>query len=318
MKIVLLDGYSINPDGLDLSMFNKIGEFYFYDHTDYCDVVERAKDAEVILTNRVTFDELLFSQLPKLKYIGTTSTGYNHIDINIANKYGVVVTNVPSYSTHTVAAFTFALMLEISYNVGEHARMLKEFGHAASFDVGIKKFPLMELANKTLGIIGFGEIGREVSKMAAAFGMNVLVYSRTKYSEYESDSLRFVSLEELLGNSDFVSLHLPLNNDTKYIINKETINKMKPRVVIINTARGGLINEKDMAEALKSKKVYALMADVVENEPFSSNSPLFNLDNVFVTPHIAWATKETRTKLIKEVYLNVLAYINREKRNIVN
>ncbi len=300
MKIIVLDGNTLNPGDLSWNMFNDLGELMIYDRTDYNEIVERSKDAEVILVNKCNIDKNIIDSLPNLKYIGETATGYNNIDVSYANKKGIVVTNVPSYGTNAVAQYTFALLLELCHNVGLHSDDVMNGGWIKSKDMSYWKTPLIELYGMTMGIIGYGAIGKRVGEIAKAFGMKVIAYNG-------KDNKKF---EELLRESDVISLHAPLNESTQSIINKDTIAKMKDGVFIVNTARGPLIVEEDLIDALNSKKIAGAALDVVKKEPMEKDSVLVGVENLIVTPHIAWAPRSARNRLMNTVYHNLKSYIN--------
>jgi len=311
MKTVVLDGYALNPGDLKWDWLSQFGEYEIYDRTEKTDVISRCKDAEFILTNKVVFDKEVIDALPKLKYIGATSTGYNVIDTEYAAEKGITVTNVPAYSTDSVAQHTFALILDFMSRVAVHGESVKrgDWCRCPHFMYTLK--PLSDLAGKTLGIIGGGQIGRRVAEIGKAFGMNVLIYSRTKREGY-------VELEEVLGKADIITLHVPQTPQTEKLINSETINKMKDGVIIINTARGGLVNESDVADALGSGKIAFFGADVLSSEPPKEDNPLLKAKNAVITPHIAWASFEARERLMNVLEDNMKAFVSGEKLNVVN
>ena len=311
MKIVVLDAYVINPGDLSWEPLRQMGELTVYDYTAPGDVIARIGDAPIILTNKTVISAEVMAACPQLRYIGVLATGYNVIDIAEAKKRGIVVANVPAYSTPTVAQFTMALLLEICLHVGHHSRAVHEGKWSACRDFAFWDYPLMELQGKTFGIIGYGSIGKAVAKLAKAFGMKVLAYSRHGAEE------DYAPLDELLAQSDIVSLHCPLTAENAGMINAETIAKMKDGVIILNTARGGLINEADLREALLSGKVYAAASDVTAREPINADSPLLGLDNMIITPHIAWAATEARQRLMDIATDNVRKYLAGQPQNNV-
>ncbi|MBS7526119.1 D-2-hydroxyacid dehydrogenase [Fusibacter paucivorans] len=318
MKIVLLDGYTINPGDIGWGPLEALGDIEIYDRCEQDQIVERAKDAEIVLVNKLTFDDAVMASLPKLKYIGVTATGYNIVDVESARKRGITVTNIPAYGTDAVAQHTMALMLEIACRVGQHAQLVKEGAWAAQPDFSFWEHPLIELSGKTLGLIGTGRIGMTVAKMAAAFGMQVIAYNRTHYPEHEHAQFKYTSLETVLTTSDVISLHCPLTPETEQIINAEHLAMMKESAIFINTARGGLMDETALYEALKQKTIFAAGLDVLTLEPPEADHPLYHLDNCFITPHIAWAPKEARLRLMTIAADNIRAFMKGERLNIVS
>lgn len=310
-KIIILDGGVANPGDLSWDDLAALGDLTVYDYTAPEDVIPRIGDASIILTNKTVISANVISACPNLRYIGVLATGYNVIDIAEAKKRGIIVANVPAYSTPTVAQLTMALLLEIALHVGHHSRVVHEGKWSACRDFAFWDYPLMELAGKTFGIVGYGSIGKAVAKLAQAFGMNVLAYSRHGAEEFHTE------LDELYAKADIVSLHCPLTAENTGMINKETIAKMKDGVIILNTARGGLINEADLREALLSGKVYAAASDVTCKEPINADSPLLGLDNMIITPHIAWAATEARQRLLSVAIDNVRQYLCGNPQNNV-
>ena len=310
-KIVILDGFVANPGDLSWEPLAALGELTVHEYTAPQDVVARIGDAPIILTNKTVISAEVMAACPNLRYIGVLATGYNVIDIAEAKKRGIVVTNVPAYSTPTVAQFTMALLLEICLHVGHHSRVVHEGKWSACRDFAFWDYPLMELQGKTIGIVGYGSIGKEVAKVAQAFGMKVLAYSRHGAEDFHT------GLDELYAKSDIVSLHCPLTAENTGMINKDTIARMKDGVIILNTARGGLINEADLREALVSGKVYAAASDVTTREPINADSPLLGLPNMIITPHIAWAATEARQRLLSVAIDNVRQYLAGNAQNNV-
>ena len=310
-KIIILDGGVANPGDLSWDDLAALGDLTVYDYTAPEDVIPRIGDASIILTNKTVIPADVISACPNLRYIGVLATGYNVIDIAEAKKRGISVANVPAYSTPTVAQLTMALLLEIALHVGHHSRVVHEGKWSACRDFAFWDYPLMELAGKTFGIVGYGSIGKAVAKLAQAFGMNVLAYSHHGAEEFHTE------LDELYAKADIVSLHCPLTAENTGMINKETIAKMKDGVIILNTARGGLINEADLREALLSGKVYAAASDVTCKEPINADSPLLGLDNMIITPHIAWAATEARQRLLSVAIDNVRQYLCGNPQNNV-
>ena len=310
-KIIVLDGAVENPGDLSWDDLAALGDLTVYDYTAPEDVISRIGDASIILTNKTVISADVMAACPNLRYIGVLATGYNVIDIAEAKKRGIIVANVPAYSTPTVAQLTMALLLEIALHVGHHSRVVHEGKWSACRDFAFWDYPLMELAGKTFGIVGYGSIGKAVAKLAQAFGMKVLAYSRHGAEDFHTE------LDELYAKADIVSLHCPLTAENTGMINKETIAKMKDGVIILNTARGGLINEADLREALLSGKVYAAASDVTCKEPINADSPLLGLDNMIITPHIAWAATEARQRLLSVAIDNVRQYLCGNPQNNV-
>ena len=318
MKIVVLDGYAANPGDLSWDGLRQFGELAVYDRTPPEETVRRIGDAEIVLTNKTVIDETVLAACKNLKLISVLATGYNVIDLAAAKARGVAVCNVPAYSTPDVVQMTFALLLEICQHVGHHAETVRAGKWAASKDFCYWDYPLKRLAGKTMGLVGFGSIGRKVAAVAQSFGMDVLVSSRTPHPEDETAQLRFCEMDELLQKADVVSLHCPLTEKTKELINSDALAKIKDGAILINTARGGVIDEAAVAAALKSGKLLAYGADVVSVEPIRKDNPLLGCENAVLTPHIAWATKEARTKLLEDSAANVEAFLAGKPQNVVN
>lgn len=319
MKIVILDGYTLNPGDLSWKGLEKIGDLKVIDRTvnDSEKVIDSIGDAEIVFTNKTIITKEVFERVPNVKYIGVLATGYNVVDIAAANELGITVTNVPAYSTDAVAQFTFALILELKNQVGMHHAAVKDGEWENSIDFSFTKTPLIELNGKTLGIIGFGRIGQATAKIAQAFGMKLSVFSNRKYPELESDSFKNVDLETLLSESDIISLHCPLNEKTEGLINKNSIKKMKDGVMLINTSRGPLIVEEDLKNALNSGKIGGAGVDVVSAEPIKKDNPLLQAKNCIITPHIAWAPKEARERLMHIAVKNLEEFLNGNPVNVV-
>ena len=312
MKIVVLDGYAANPGDLSWAPLEALGELTVYDRTPADQIAARIADAELVLTNKAVLSRELIAGAKKLKYIGVLATGYNVVDVAAAKELGVVVTNIPAYSTDSVAQLVFALLLEICHNVGHHSQAVHAGRWSANADFCFWDTPLIELAGKTMGIVGYGRIGHKVAEIARCFGMNVIAWTRTPRDP------ECVSLDELLERSDVISLHCPLFPETKNLINRDTIAKMKDGVILINTSRGPVVNDADLREALESGKVYAAGADVSTVEPIPADSPLLGAKNMFLTPHIAWATFEARERLMDIAVKNVEAFLAGTPVNTVN
>ena len=312
MKIVVLDGYAANPGDLSWAPLEALGELTVYDRTPADQIAARIADAELVLTNKAVLSRELIAGAKKLKYIGVLATGYNVVDVAAAAELGVVVTNIPAYSTDSVAQLVFALLLEICHNVGHHSQAVHAGRWSANQDFCFWDTPLIELAGKTMGIVGYGRIGHKVAEIARCFGMNVIAWTRTPRDP------ECVSLDELLARSDVISLHCPLFPETKNLINRDTIAKMKDGVILINTSRGPVVNDADLREALESGKVYAAGADVSTVEPIPADNPLLGAKNMFFTPHIAWATLEARKRLMDIAVKNVEAFLSGAPVNTVN
>lgn len=317
MKIVVLDGYTENPGDLSWKDLEALGETTIYDRTPVELVEERIGDAEIVITNKNPIDKEIFEKCQNIKYVGVLATGYNVVDVNTAAEKGIPVCNIPTYGTTAVAQMVFALLLEICHHVGTHSEAVKMGEWSNNVDWCFWKYPLIELAGKTMGIVGFGRIGKAVGRLAKAFGMNVLAYD--EYENEEGKAIAdYVTLDELYTKSDVISLHCPLFPATTGMICKESIAKMKDGVILINTSRGPLINEADLAEALQSKKVYAAGCDVVSTEPIKADNPLLGCYNSILTPHIAWAPKESRQRLMDIAVDNVRNFLNGTTVNAVN
>ena len=304
MKIVILDGHVENPGDLSWEPLAQLGEVTVYDRTAPKDVIARIGDAPIVITNKTVITREIFDACPAIRYVGVLATGYNVVDIAAAQERGIIVTNVPAYSTQAVAQFTMALLLEICHHVGRHSDSVHAGKWSACQDFAYWDYPLIELAGKTIGIIGYGRIGQATAKAAQALGMKVIAYSRHGQGE------PYVPLEELYAQADVISLHCPLTAENTGMINRETIAKMKDGVILLNTARGALINEADLREALLTGKVYAAAADVAAVEPIPADSPLLGLPNMIFTPHIAWACYETRQRLMDIAVDNVRQFLN--------
>ena len=314
-KIVILDGYALNPGDVDWAPLESLGHVTVYDRTDEQDLLERIGDAPVIFTNKTIISKETIKQCRNLKYIGVLATGYNVVDIEAAKKAGIVVTNIPSYSTAAVAQFTFALLLEITNRVQRHSdAVVVDNRWTTSKDFCFWDYPLIELAGKKIGIIGYGAIGKAVGAIAKGFGLEVLAYSPS-LTHQDPD---WASLETIYKESDIITLHTPLTESNLGMINKETISKMKDGVIILNTSRGPLINEADLAEALNSDKVYAAGVDVVSVEPIKADNPLLTAKNIIITPHIAWAPLQTRKRLLGIAANNLECFFAGEPINTVS
>lgn len=317
MKIVVLDGFTLNPGDLTWSGFSSLGETVVYDRTSHSELIERATGAEVLLTNKTIIDADSLRQLKGLKYIGVLATGYNVVDIDAARELGIVVTNIPAYSTESVAQMVFAHILNITQRVGHYSDEASEYKWSRLNDFSYANTPLIELYGKKIGIIGFGNTGSATARIAQAFGLKVLAYTSKDASSLPSGIEKAVSFEQIFRECDIVSLHCPLNPDTKELINKERLSLMKKTAILINTGRGGLVNESDLAEALIEGKIFAAGIDVMVNEPPLENNPLLGIPNCFITPHIAWATYEARVRLMELAIQNLKSYIEGKTINNV-
>ena len=317
MKIVELDGYAANPGDLSWEPLKDLGELTVYDRTPASLVVERAKDAEIILINKVIISDEVLSQLPHLKYIGVLATGYNVVDVKAATKRGIVVTNIPAYSTESVAQMTFAHILNITNRIGHYARQSREGRWSSNPDFCYWDTQLWELSGKTIGIVGLGNIGMRVATIARYFGMDVFAFT-SKNSADLPEGIQKTTLDGLFAVSDIVTLHCPLTADTRHLINRESLEKMKEGSILINTGRGPLVDEQAVAEALASGHLGGYGADVMIDEPPSPNNPLLAQRNAFITPHIAWATREARQRLMDICVRNVKAFIEGKRLNAVN
>lgn len=321
MKIVILDGYTLNPGDLSWKELQEIGECKIYERTSLTDLqetIDRIGDAEVVFTNKTPMPKALFDACPNIKYVGVLATGYNVVDTVAAKERNVIVTNIPTYGTAAVGQFTIALLLEICHHIGHHNKVVHNGKWENCPDWCFWDYPLIELDGKTIGIIGYGRIGQSTGKIAQALGMNVLAYDEYKNESLMSETCKYVELDELLANSDIIALHCPLFPTTQGIVNKENIEKMKDGVIILNDSRGPLIVEEDLAEALNSGKVAAAGLDVVSFEPIKGNNPLLKAKNCILTPHIAWAPKESRKRLLDIAINNLKSFINNNPVNVVN
>lgn len=321
MKIIILDGYTENPGDLSWSGFERLGDVTVYDRTpvkDEKEIQKRIGEAEIVITNKTPLTRETIEACPGIRYIGLLSTGYNVVDIRAAGERGIPVCNIPSYGTDAVAQFTFALLLEICHHAAHHSQAVYEGRWSSCEDFCFWDFPLIELAGKTMGIIGFGRIGQAAGRLANAFGMKVLAYAPHKRPELETENCHYTKLEELLGQSDVISLHCPLFPATEGIICKETIAMMKDGVILLNTSRGALIVEQDLAEALNSGKVSAAGLDVVSTEPIRQDNPLLKAKNCLITPHIAWASRESRQRLMDMAVKNLEAFLEERPVHVVN
>ena len=317
MNIVVLDGYTLNPGDLSWDGLRALGECDIYDRTPPELVVERARGAEAVLTNKVIVGREQMEQLPDLRYIGVLATGYNIVDTAAARERGIPVTNVPEYGTRSVAQMTFALLLELTQHVGHHARTVRDGRWTRSPDFCYWAYPLIELADRTMGIVGIGRIGRAVAELALAFGMQVLAYDVNTPANLP-EGIRMTDLETLLRESDVVSLHCPLTAENQGVIDRERLALMKPTAFLINTSRGPLVVARDLADALNAGRLAGAGVDVLPVEPPPADNPLLTAKNCLVTPHIAWATGAARARLMATVVDNLRAFLAGKPRNVVN
>lgn len=314
MKIVILDGSGLNPGDLDYGCLDRFGPVTIYPCTPTeAETIQRIGDHDIVLVNKMPITEAVLEACPSIRYIGVMATGFNVVDCEACARRGIPVTNIPSYGTAAVAQFTLALMLEVCHKVGHHDRLVHQGAWCESPIFCFWDTPQMELAGKTLGIVGYGRIGQNVAQLANAFGMKVLVYNRSQRVPAD-----YVDLDTLLGTSDFVSLHCPQTPETTELINRETIAKMKDGAVLINTSRGGLVNEQDLAQALTCGKLRAAAVDVVAQEPMDPANPLLRAPNCVITPHMAWAPVESRQRLLDCVVANIQAFLDGNPQNVVN
>ncbi len=318
MKIVVLDGYTLNPGDISWEGMEAFGDLTVYDRTKAEDVAERIGDAEVVYTNKTPITKETLDACPNVKFIGVLATGYNIVDTAAAKEKGIPVSNIPTYGTAAVSQFAIGLLLELCHHIGEHSDAVKAGEWTSNPDWCFWKYPLVELDGKTMGIIGFGRIGQDTGKIAQALGMKVLAYDSFPKKELESETCHYADLDTVLKESDVIALHCPLFPDTEGIINKDTIAKMKDGVMIINNSRGPLIVEQDLRDALDSGKVAGAAVDVVSTEPIQMDNPLIGAKNVIITPHISWAPKESRQRLMDIAVDNLKCYVDGKPQNVVN
>ena len=317
MNLVFADAYTLNPGDLNWTPLTALGNVTLYDRTAPDQLIERVKDADMVLVNKVKMNRQTLEQLPNLRYIGVTATGYDIIDWKAARELGIVVTNVKGYSTESVAQLTFALLLELTHRVGLHADSVRAGDWARNPDFCYWKTPLVELSGKTLGVVGFGDIGKRVAAIGSAFGMKVLV-NRRHTDEQPPEGIRYVDQATLFAESDAVSLHCPATDENRGFVNTDLLGQMKPTAFLINTSRGALINEADLAEALNNGRLAGAGLDVLTTEPPAADNPLFLARNCLITPHLAWASLEARQRLLHEIVENIRAFFAGQPRNVVN
>jgi glycerate dehydrogenase len=316
MKIIILDGYTLNPGDISWAGFETLGDFTMYDRTSPDKIIERSENAEIILTNKTIINKLTIEQLPKLKYIGVLATGYNIVDVKAANERNIIVTNIPSYGTSSVAQMVFALLLELTQNVGHHSNSVRSGGWSESEDWCYWDRLLIELDDLTMGVIGFGRIGKATADIARAFGMRVIANDTGK-TKSNSDWVKMVNQDTIFRESDVISLHCPLTSANKHFVNSAKINLMKGSAFLINTSRGLLINEENLASALNSNRIAGAGLDVLSEEPPDETNPLLSAKNCIITPHIAWATKAARQRLMNIAVRNLKSYLNGNPVNVI-
>ena len=317
MNIVILDGYTANPGDLSWGSLKEMGEVTVYERTRREEIAGRAADADIVLTNKVVMDREMMALLPRLKYIGVLATGYNVVDIEAARERDIIVTNVPAYSTESVAQTVFAHLLTVTNRTEHYAQQNRQGRWAENRDFCYWDTELTELAGKTMGIVGLGHIGRRVAEIALAFGMQVKAITSKKAEELPA-GIQKAELQSLLASADVVSLHCPLTEGTRHLIHRETLRLMKPSAILINTGRGPLVDDEALAEALNEGRLRAYCADVVTEEPPKADHPLLHAPNAFITPHIAWATVEARKRLLQTAIGNVEAFVNGHPVNVVS
>ena len=317
MNLTILDAFTANPGDLDWNALESLATCAMHDRTPASQVIERAAESEIVLTNKTVINAASIAALPELRYIGVLATGYNVVDIAAARERGIVVSNIPGYSTPSVAQLTFALLLEFTHHVGLHAQTVREGKWSKSPDFCYWESPLIELSGRKLGIMGFGEIGQAVASIGLAMGMEVIAHRRS-WPQPPPAGVTAVSQEELFTQSDVLSLHCPLTPETKDVINTRNLGLMKPTAILINTARGPLVNEAELAQALNEGRIAGAALDVLSTEPPAADNPLITAKNCLITPHIAWATKESRARLIAMASANVKAFLAGTPQNVVN
>jgi glycerate dehydrogenase len=317
MKIVILDGYTLNPGDLDWAPLKELGACLIHEHTEDEQILERAAGADVVLTNKTPLNAETIAALPELKYIGILATGTNIVDLEAAQKHNIVVTNVPGYGADSVAQMTFALLLELVHQVGHHALLAKDGSWSRSSSFSLYDRPLTELAGKTIGIVGYGEIGHQVARIAEAFGMRVLLSTAHPEKYRQEEGIELIDIDNLFSESDIISLNCPLTDKTEHLVNTARLARIKQGALLINTGRGQLIDEAEVVEALEDGYLGGYATDVLSVEPPDEDNPLFTAPNCIVTPHIAWATKEARQRLLNIVVANIVAYRDGIEKNRV-
>lgn len=320
MKIVILDGHTIVQDDMNWDSFRKFGEVTAYDRTPYeeDETVRRIDNAQIVLTSKVPITAAVMDRCPNMKYVGVTATGYNIVDVKAARERGVTVTNVPGYGTETVAEFAFALLLHMTRKVAKSEQTVRRGDWLKSIDFCYLPVTQESLFGKTMGVVGFGQIGRRVAELSKAFGMKVLVYTRHPDTKMESDDIKFVDFDQVLRESDVVSLHCPLTKENQHMMDEEAFKKMKPTAYLINTSRGPLVKEADLKKALEEGWIRGAALDVLEKEPMEENCPLIGVKNCVIVPHVAWATNECRSMLLTMLEENIKAYLSGHPIHVVS
>jgi glycerate dehydrogenase len=318
MKIVVLDGYTLAADGNSWDALHALGEVEVHDRSSPDEVAERARRAAVLITNKARIPATVIDGSPELRFIAVSATGFDCVDVAAASRRSIPVSNVPEYGTDSVAQLTFALLLELCHHVGAHTQAVRSGAWALSPDFCFWNTPLLELAGKTIGVVGFGRIGRRVGELAHAFGMSVLAHSRSHSNPPAYAAFAWAGLDELFGRADVISLHCPLTAETAGLVNRERIRLVRPGTLLINTSRGGLVVEQDLAEALNLGRLAGAAVDVVTQEPIRPDNPLLSARNCLITPHIAWATREARRRLLEATVANVASFLAGRPTNVVN
>lgn len=318
MNIVVLDGYTLAADGNSWASLEALGQVALYDRSSTEEVKVRSHAAAVLITNKARISAKVIEQSPKLRFIAVSATGFDCVDVAAARRRGIAVSNVPEYSTHSVAQYAFALLLELCHHVGLHSQAVHSGEWNSGLDFCFWRTPLIELAGKTMGIVGFGRIGQRVGELAHAFGMEVIVASRSRASAPTFRPFAFVELDELFSRSDVITLHCPLSAATAGLVNAQRLRLVKPSTLLINTSRGGLVAEDDLAQALQTGRLAGAAVDVVSLEPIRADNPLLKAPNCLITPHIAWATREARRRLLDATVANVAAFLSARPINVVN
>ncbi len=317
MKIIILDGYTMNPGDLDWAPLKELGKCIIHERTATDQIVERAHDADIILTNKTVLSAATLAQLPALKYIGVLATGVNVVDLDAAQQHNIVVTNVPGYSTDSVAQMVFALLLEMTQHVGLHNALVQQGEWVSCADFSFTAVPLLELAGKTIGVVGYGQIGHKVAEIAAAFGMKVLIHTAHPENYRNETKHEFVDIDQLFSIADVISLNCPLNEETRELVNTARLARVKEGALLVNTGRGQLIDEAAVAAALEDGYLGGYATDVLSQEPPEEDHPLLSAPNCCITPHIGWATVEARQRLLKIVVENIIAFQSGNPQNRV-
>lgn len=318
MNIVILDGYTLNPGDNPWTPIEAVGDVTAFDRTDPADVTVRGKDADVLVVNKVRISKEHLQRLPNVKLVAVTATGHDCVDSNAARKKSVLVCNVPVYGTNSVAQFVFAQILHLSHHIAQHDAAVREGEWKSRGDFSFSLTPQLELVGKTLGVVGFGRIGRRVAEIGNAFGMKVIAHTKTEQEAPSYPDFAFVPLEKLARESDVISLNCPLTHQTNGIINAGFLTRCKPTAFLINSSRGGLLNENDVADALAKGQIAGAALDVVSNEPIGDDNPLLDVSNCVITPHMAWSSLESRQRLMQQTADNIAAFKNGEPTNVVN